>query len=357
MDYTFNETVKVSYATMLEWTKRIYMKAGMNEADALICADTGVMADARSVYSHGCMRTLIYCNRIFAGGTSATAQPKVERERGATALVNGNNAMGQVTGVYATKIAIEKAKQHGTSTVSITRGNHFGTCAYFAEMALKEDMIGFAWTGGGPVMAPWGGCERQLGNNPFAIAVPCLKRRPIVLDMAQSVVARGKIVMARKTKTPIPVTWALDVDGKPTTDADAGYWGTVRPVGDYKGSALSILVSILSAVIPAATVGPTLVDLYEELDREYNCGQMIQVVDPAAFSDLQEFKQRMDDYVDYLKNGKKAEGHTDIYMPGELEHIMYEKQMKEGIEYPVEVIKEYHTLCDKLGVEKMVKLP
>ena len=205
-------------------------------------------------------------------------------------------------------------------------------------------------------MAPWGGKERQLGNNPFAIAVPCLKRKPIVLDMAQSVVARGKVVMAMKTKTPIPITWALDAEGKPTTDATAGYWGTVRPVGDYKGASLSILVSILAALMPAAAIGATMVDLYEEIDRECNTGQMVQVINPAVFTDIQAFKQRMDDYVDYLKSGEKAEGVNEIYVPGELEHIMYEKHMKEGITYPAEVIQEYYGLCDKLGVEKMVKL-
>ena len=357
MDYTFNQTIKIPYAVMLEWTKRIYMKTGMNEHDALICADTAVMADARSVYSHGCMRTLIFCDRIFAGGTSATAQPTIQRERGATALVNGHNAMGQVAGVYAMKIAIEKAKQHGTSAVSIVRSNHIGTCAYYAEMALKEDMIGFVWTNGGPVMAPWGGAERQIGNNPFAIAVPCLKKKPIVLDMAQSVVARGKVVMAMKTKTPIPETWALDVHGKPTTDAAAGYWGTVCPVGGYKGSALSIVVSILGAMLSGAAIGAEMVDFYEEPEKMCDIGQFLQVVDISAFTDLPEFKKRMDEYVDYLKNGKKAEGFTEIYMPGELEHIMYEKQMKEGIIFPVEVIQEYYSLCDKLGVEKMVRLP
>ena len=342
---------------MLEWTKKLYMKAGMNEADAFICADTAVMSDARGVYSHGCTRTLIYISRILEGGTSATAQPVIERERGATALVNGNNAMGQVATVYAMKVAIEKAKQHGTSAVSIAKSNHFGTCAYFAEMALKEDMIGFAWTTGSPAMAPWGGRERMMSNCPFSIAVPCLKHKPIVLDMAQSVVAKGKIMMARKTKNPIPITWAFDVDGKPTTDPEAGYWGTLRPVGDYKGASLAILVSILSAGIPGTVLGASMYDLNEDRDKGQNIGQLVQVIDPSAFSDIKSFKQRMDDYVDHLKAGKKAEGFTEIYMPGELEHITYEKHMKEGITYPNEVIQEYHGLCDKLGVDKMVSLP
>ncbi|MDR1317605.1 MAG: Ldh family oxidoreductase [Spirochaetales bacterium] len=357
MDYTFNQTVRISFDIMQEWSKRLYMKMGMTEKDALTVAHVLVTADARSVYSHGCMRTSIFYNRITAGGTSATAQPAIDRERGATALIDGHNAMGQVVGVYAMNIAIEKAKQHGTSAVSIVNGNHNGTCAYFAEMALKENMIGLMWTNGGPVMAAWGGAERQLGNNPFGIAIPCLKRKPIVLDMAQSVVARGKIVMARKTKTPIPETWALDVNGKPTADAEAGYWGTVRPVGDYKGSALSTVISMLTAVLSGSAYGPTNVDLYEEPDKAQNIGQLMQVIDISAFTDVTAFKKRMDDYVDYLKNGKKAEGFTEIYVPGELEHNMFDKQMKEGITYPVEVIREYYTLCDKLGVEKMVQIP
>jgi LDH2 family malate/lactate/ureidoglycolate dehydrogenase len=276
------------------------------------------------------------------------------KERAATALVDGHNAMGQVAAVYAMKIAIEKARQCGSAAVSIKRGNHFGTCAYFAEMAAREDMIGFVWTNGGPVMAPWGGTERQLGNNPFAIALPCKTKRPIVLDMAQSVVARGKIVMAMKTKTPIPDTWALDTEGRPTSDPVAGYWGTVRPAGDYKGSGLSILVSMVSALLPGAAIGPTMVDLYEQLTTPFNAGQLLQVIDISAMSEGEEFKQRMDDYVDYLKSGKKAKGFDEILVPGEPEHIIYEKQIKEGIRYPVEIIKEYRDLCEKLGVEKIV---
>jgi LDH2 family malate/lactate/ureidoglycolate dehydrogenase len=354
MDYFFHKTIRISCDVMRDWTQKLYMAVGMNDSDAWICADTGVMADARGVYSHGCMRTPVYCNRILRGGTSAAAQPRIERERAATALVDGCNAMGQVTAVYAMKIAIEKARQCGSAAVSIKRGNHFGTCAYFAEMAVREDMIGFVWTNGGPVMAPWGGRERQLGNNPFAIALPCKNRRPVVLDMAQSVVARGKIVMAVKTKSPIPDTWALDTEGRPTTDPAAGYWGTVRPSGDYKGSGLSILVSMISALLPGAAIGPTMVDLYEQLATPFNAGQLLQVVDISAITDAEEFKQRMDDYVDYLKNGKKAEGFDEILVPGEPEHLMYESQMKEGIQYPVEIIKEYYDLCEKLGVEKMV---
>ena len=353
-DYNFNKTLTISYDILRDWTQRLYMAVGMNEKDAYICADSAVMTDARGVYSHGCMRTKVYTDRILHGGTSATAQPSILRERCATAVVDGNNAMGQVSGVYAMKIAIEKAKIYGTSSVSITHGNHFGTCAYFSEMAAREDMIGFVWTNGGPTMAPWGGAERQLGNNPFSIAVPCRNKHPVVLDMAQSVVARGKIVMARKTNSPIPDNWSLDVDGRPTTDADAGYWGTVRPIADYKGYALTYMVSIISAILPNTTFGPNLVDLYEELSVVNNTGQFIQVVDISAFSDVDEFKNRMDDSVDYLKNGKKAPGVKEILVPGEPEFKMLEKQLAEGITIAEEIVEEYMVMSKKFGVEPPV---
>ena len=323
----------------------------MNEEDAGICADSAVMTDARGVYSHGCMRTKIYIDRIFAGGTDPKGRPFVARDHKATALVDGNNAMGQVAGVYAMKIAIEKAKKYGTSAVAIVHGNHFGTCAYFSEMAVKEDMIGIVWTNGGPTMAPWGGAERQLGNNPFSIAVPCGKRDPVIMDMAQSVVARGKIVMARKMNHSIPDNRALDIDGNPTTNAEDAYWGTVLPMAGYKGYVLTYMVSILTALLPNATFGEDLVNLYEQPATVNNTGQFMQVIDISAFTDLDAFKARMDHSVDYLKNGKRAPWCDEILVPGEPEFKMLKKQMAEGIEIASEIYEEYIALSKKLHVD------
>ncbi|MGH0051919.1 MAG: Ldh family oxidoreductase, partial [Sphaerochaetaceae bacterium] len=221
-DYFFNDKVVLPFDKVIAWQKAIYMKLGMSEHDASIVADHLVVADARGVYSHGIMRTPIYAKRMECGGTSATAQPEIIKQFGATALVDAHNAMGQVAGVYAMDHAIELAKQYGTSAVSVTGSNHLGTCAYYAQRASKQGMIGICWTiNGGNNMAPWGGSVPQLGNNPYAMAAPCFSKPDVVMDMATSVVARGKIVMARKTHAKIPETWALDKDGNPTTDPEA----------------------------------------------------------------------------------------------------------------------------------------
>jgi LDH2 family malate/lactate/ureidoglycolate dehydrogenase len=235
-DYKFNEQVNVRYGTMLAWITKLYQACGMDVEDAHICADHAVMCDARGVYSHGALRTAIYSRRLLQGGTSPTAKPEVIKKLGATALVDGHNSMGQVSCKFAMDEGIKIAKEQGTSAVLVTGCNHVGACAIYVIQAADADMIGYCWNmASGNVMAPWGGSERQMGNNPYAIALPCQDYPHIVLDMALSLVARGKITMARKTKKPVPPDWALDVDGNPTTDADAGYRGNATACGRVQG--------------------------------------------------------------------------------------------------------------------------
>lgn len=354
-DYQFGEQITLSFEKVLQWQKEIYRAVGMSEEDAHCVADHLVVADARGVYSHGIMRTPIYIRRFEEQGTSPTAQPVVVKQKGSTALVDGKNAMGMVAASYGMKHAIQLARQFGSSTVSITGSNHLGTCAYYAEMAAKENMIGFCWTiNCGNIMAPWGGTQRQLGNNPFAMAIPCMTKPSIVLDMATSVVARGKIVMAMKTGTEIPDTWAFDSKGRPTTNAKEGYWGTVRPFGDYKGYALTFINAIISAILNGSSFGPTITDLYEEPGKVQNTGHLLQVIDISALSDVDDFKMRMDDAVEYLKNGEKAGGVSEIYVPGEPEAISSQRQLKEGIKYPVEVIEENRQLARKYNVKYLI---
>lgn len=354
MDYFFNEELIVPFEQMKRWTKKMYLACGMRDSDAEIVADSLVTADARGVYSHGCMRNTIYINRLLCGANSPDARPEVIRDRPAFALMDGHNAMGQVASYHAMQLAVEKAKKYGTASVSVRGSNHQGACAYIAELALKEDMIGFSWTlNGTNIMAPWGGVERQLGNNPFSVAIPCLTKPPVVLDMAQSVVARGKVVMAMKTHSPIPLTWALDTKGRPTADAEAGYWGTVRPWGDYKGYGLTYVIAALTAILPNAAFGADVNDFYEDFSVQ-NTGHLVSAINIAALTDVEEFKRRMDESVDYLKSGKKAEGVEEIFVPGEIEANNLKRQLRDGIVYPMEVIEENRALAKKLGVEVMV---
>lgn len=339
--YHFNDTVKIDYRTMAEWSSAIFASFGLSGADADLVADSLIMADARGVYSHGAIRISIYTKRIAEGCVDTKAVPELVSDNLATGVVDGKNAMGQTVGAFSMRVAIEKAKQHGVSFVTARGSNHYGTCAYYSMMALEEEMIGFSSTiGGGNLMAPWGGSDARVGNNPFGLAIPAGKRFPVVLDMAQSIVAKGKIVMATKTGSPIPENWAFARDGSPTTDAKEGMEGTIRPIADYKGYGLAVVIGLLSSAISDAAIGATLKDIYADFSSGLNKGQVFAAVDIKRLSDVDAFKARMDEQIDFIKGSPTAPGVDAVYLPGELEFIAYERQIKEGIEYPVEVIDE-----------------
>ena len=351
MGYTFSEQTAVQADDMTGWMTLMLKAAGMRGKDARNCAHHLVTADARGVYSHGCMRMGVYCGRLLNGGTNPKGRPKIAKRKGCTILVDGDNAMGPVVGIFAMKEAIKLAGKFGSAAASVFGSNHIGTCAYYAMMAADADMLGFAWTiGASNIMAPWGGRDSRLGNNPLAIAVPCENRPHVVLDMAQSVVARGKIIMARKTGTPIPDTWALDKDGKLTTDPEAALLGTLQPVGGYKGYGMAFMTGIITALLSGATFGPGIVDIFGKPDAVQNAGHLFQVIDISAFISPEEFKKRVYDAVMYMKEAQKADGVKEILVPGEAEALTLERQLKDGINYPAEVIEELRSLSQKLGV-------
>ncbi len=350
-DYTFHEKVVVKVQDAIDFEKNLYVAAGMREEDALVVADHLVTADARGVYSHGIQRNNIYLKRFREGGTDPKGVSRIIKEKKATCLIDGGNSMGMVTGKFAMEKAISLAKEYGTSTVSVTGSNHFGTCAYYVQMAADQGMIGMMWTiNCGNIMAPWGGTERQLGNNPFGIGIPCKRHPTVILDSATSVVARGKIVVAMKTHSPIPEGWALDKNGNPTTDAEEGYWGTVLPFGGYKGYGLTFTNACLAAILNNSAFGPSIVDFYEEPGKIQNNGYLFQVIDIDSFDDVDAFEKRMDDAVDFIKGGKKADGVDEIFVPGEIEYNARKKALAEGIVYPVEIVGESNGFAEDLGI-------
>lgn len=350
-DYHFNAEKVIKIEDAIAFEKALYTAAGMSEQDAERVAEILVEADARGVYSHGIQRNHIYLERFAKGGNDPKGRPEVIRQVGATALVDGKNSMGMIASEYGMNVAIDLARKYGTSAVSVTGSNHFGTCAHYLKMATDAGMIAFVWTiNCVNIMAPWGGTERQLGNNPFGIAAPCATKAPVLLDMATSVVARGKIVMARKTHTPIPDTWALDKNGNKTTDPEAAYWGTVQPFATYKGYGMTLMNAIISAILNNSFFGEDIIDLYEEPEKVQNSGHLFQCIDINAIDDLDSFLKRMDAAVDYIKSGKKAEGVDEIFVPGEIEARCWEKAKAEGIVYPMEVIDEVNALAAKYGI-------
>lgn len=349
--YFFKETVNIPFPMLAGWAADLFRAVGMDSGDAKLTAETLALADARGVFSHGCVRVPLYVKRIETGCVDPLAKPVILRNMGATALVDGKNAGGQVVSAFSMKLAIDLARDHGVSFVTARNSNHYGACAYYSMMALEEEMIGFSTSiGGGNLMAPYGGADNRIGNNPFSVAIPALERDPVVLDMALSVVAKGKIILARKTNAPIPDTWAIDRNGVPTTDPDEALLGSIRPVGDYKGSNLSIVVGMLSSMLSGACIGATLKDIYGNFSEPLAIGHTFGAIRIDFLTDPAEFRKSMDQEIDFIKNAKKAAGVGEVFLPGEMEAQTCRRQMREGIDLAAEVVEELMALSRRLSV-------
>jgi LDH2 family malate/lactate/ureidoglycolate dehydrogenase len=290
-----------------------------------------VLADLRGVDSHGVLRVGVYVERLKRGLINPAPKVRVLRETPGAALLDGDNGMGPVVATAAMRLALEKARATGTGTVAVRRGNHYGMAAAYPLMALEENCIGLTVTNGPALVAPWGGTRRFFGTNPLAIAVPAGRERPVVLDMATTVVARGKIIKAAKEQQPIPAGWALDVAGRPTTDAAAALAGTPVPLGGYKGSGLMLVIEVLSGVLAGAAVGPAVGELYDNPRRPQDVGHLFAALRLEAFGDPEAFKARMDAMIQEVRSGPAAPGTERIYLPGEIEFETEARHRREGV--------------------------
>ena len=216
-------------------------------------------------------------------------------------------------------------------------------------MAAREDMIGISLSNAPATMAPWGGMTPMMGTNPFCVAVPAARHRPLVLDCASSVVARGKISLADIENNPIPEGWALDPDGLPTTDAAAALAGVVLPFGTYKGSGIAVMVDILSAVLSGAAFGMHVGQLYSDAGTPQNLGHFLAAINIGMLNDLDTFKAGVDQMIDDIKSSKKAPGVQEIFVPGEIEFENEEYYRNKGIGAGPGVLRDLKELSAKYG--------
>jgi len=347
----------MSLPTRYDWEKlqnycsNLFVSAGVSQEKADIVAESLIQADLRGVDSHGVVRAAIYLNRIEQNMINPNASVEIEIEDEATVLVNGNNNFGAVVGTKALDIALEKAKQKGAAIVGVKGSNHFGTGAYYALKAIEKDMILLVISNASQTMPPTGGVRPFIGTNPLAIGVPSGKELPFILDMATSVVARGKIIVAAQKGEEIPLGWAIDKDGKPTTDAHAALEGSVLPVGGPKGYGISMFIDILAGVLTGAGFGRYVNNMYENWEEPQNVGHFYLAIDINRFIPIETFKERMDLYIREIKAEPKANGVKEIFIPGEIEHRLVLKRKKEGIELPNKVVEELSELGKRYGID------
>ncbi|PRZ11756.1 LDH2 family malate/lactate/ureidoglycolate dehydrogenase [Nesterenkonia sandarakina] len=337
-----DENRPVTSARLQEYCAAILSAAGLPDTDAITVAMSLVDANLRGVHSHGVSRIPIYVDRLRRGLVNKDPQVKVVRETGGTLVVDGDNGMGQVVMQRSLELAQQRLPAHRTVSVAVRGSNHYGSGAYFARQAAAFDAAIFLYGNAPATMAAFGGRDRFLGTNPYTFAVPAGDREPMVLDMATSVVARGKIISAAQSGDTIPEGWAVDPNGMPTTDADAALAGSVLPFGGPKGYGIALVVEVMAAMFSGANSGPEIGDLYEDLDRPQGVGAFFTLYDIDAFVPVKQFAERMELLYSAIKDSGPADG--EVLLPGELEERAARRHLQEGILLPPAVVAQLENL-------------
>ncbi len=342
---------RVSEAELLRFSDQALRAAGVPAENAAIVADNLVQGELHGHGSHGPSRLLpIYIKRFQAGGVNPDPKITIVQQSKSAAVVDGDNGPGAVVGRYAMRLAIDLAREHGSGWVTARRSTHYGAAFLFAREALTEGMIGFSTTAAVAQVAPFGGRERALGTNPLCIAVPGGERGPIILDMATSVVARGKVQLAALEGKPIPQGWALDAEGHPTTNPVAASKGSMLPLGGYKGYGLALMVEILSSVLSGALVGKQIGEMFSGLETPQGLGHFFGALDVSLFMPLDEFRARMDALIAAMKTVALADGAEEILVPGEPEARKAALYRAEGIPLAEDVIETLNATGRALGI-------
>ncbi len=347
-------TVLVAAVVLVQACEQVLEKAGVPRSQAKMIAQAVVEGDLRGVESHGVLRLPAYVHRVQAGLMTATTELKVMQERGSTLLLDAQGGFGQVAGIHAMDHAIARAQKHGVGLVAVRNANHYGIAAYYAMLALPHRMIGMVTTNAAPSMAAWGGTAAVLGTNPICVAIPTGQDVDIVLDMASSIVARGKIRFAAAKGDRIPLGWALDADGRPTEDPQAALEGTLLPIGGPKGYGLALAVDALAGVLTGSDYGVHLASVHD-LTRRASVGFVVQAVDITAFADWAEYEKDIQSLVGEIRKSPCAQGVDRIFLPGEIEWLKSRERRQSGIPMPVNVLQQLQDLASELGVR--VDLP
>ncbi|HYA05270.1 MAG TPA: Ldh family oxidoreductase [Xanthobacteraceae bacterium] len=330
---------------------RAFSAAGLPAEDAQILAGLMVDADLRGSDTHGVIRLPLYVRRIRAGGINRRPNIRIVGERPSAALIDGDNGMGHLVMRRAAEVAIAKAKATGIGWVGARMSNHAGPAALYATMPLKHDMIGLYFAvGSNNHLPPWGGSESLLGTNPMAVAVPADHEPPIVLDMAPTVAAYGKVRLKAQRGEQMPVGWMIDREGKPLTDPKRADEGYLLPIGDYKGYGLSLVIALLAGALNRAAIGRDVVDFVKETGRATNTGQAIAAVAIETFMPAGEFKRAVDRLVGDIRNSRRLPGVERIWLPGEQSHAKYLDRRAHGVPMPKALREGLEALARDLAI-------
>lgn len=339
----------IPYQRLLELGTAIFEAHGLAHADAAFVTECLLYADLRGVQSHGLNRVSNYSNRLKRGLVNPKPNLTVDSPMPAIARVDGDDGMGFLVSRKAMDEAIERAKTFGVGMALALRSSHFGMAAIYLQQAVDAGMAAMVMTNAAPAMPIWGSREMFLGTSPFGLAVPGAKV-PYILDMATSVAARGKIRRAEKRGETIPEGWALDDQGRPTTDPVAALKGVVLPFAGPKGSGISLMMEAMAGVASGAAFGGEVGNPYNDLDRPQSTGHLFMAFKPDVFVGTDAYRERMDALTERAKATELADGFDEILMPGEMEARMAEQRMRNGLVVPPEDIEMLNAEAAAFGI-------
>ena len=328
-----------------------FRRVGLPDTDADAVATLMAEADMQGSDGHGIIRLPQYVQRIEAGGINVRPDIRVVHERAAMAVVDGDNGMGHLVVSRAVQIAIEKARSAGVAWVGTRHSNHAGPASLYARMPLAHDMIGLYFAvGNANHLPPWGGMEMLLSTNPIAAGIPAGEEPPVVLDMATTVAAYGKVKAKAKKGESMPEGWMIDRQGRPLTDPTKAGEGFLLPIGGHKGYGLALIVGLLAGTLQGAAMGKEVVDFNADSQTPTNTGQAILVIDLAAFGGAGPFKSAVDTLVRDIRDSERLPGVERIWLPGEQSHGRRAAYAQSGAPLPAALVEDLDRLAARLDI-------
>jgi LDH2 family malate/lactate/ureidoglycolate dehydrogenase len=344
-------TARVEAKRLEAFTRECLAAVGLPAEDAAAVAALMSEADLSGADGHGIFRLPQYVKRIQSGGINVRPSIRVLRETPASALVDGNNAMGHLVMSFAARTAIEKARTAGVAWVGARNSNHAGPAALYARMPLAHDMIGlYIAVGNANHLPPWGGTEMLLSTNPIAVAIPGRDEPPIVLDMATTVAAYGKVKTAAQRGEAMPEGWMIDRTGRPLTDPKRADEGFLLPIGGPKGYGLALVFGLLAGTLNGAAFGRDVIDFNADAVTPTNTGQLIVAISIAAFADVDAFKRGVDAAIAAMHGSPTLPGVRAVRVPGERSHAVRREREGEGIPIHAGLAAALGSLGRSLGV-------
>lgn len=345
-----NDRVRLPVGELKEIITKLLEKVSVPAADAATVAEVMAYGDLTGIESHGVRWLDIYLKRLQAGCVKPVTNLTTVREKAGFVLYDAGGGFGQVAMLAAMRQGIAKAKNAGTCVVAVRNSNHFGAAGYYTKLAAEAGMISMLMTNSTPLMAPWGGTTLCVGTNPIAFGFPS-RDRPVILDMATSATARGRVFVAAQRGVKLAPGLALNKDGEPTIEPKEALEGVLLPVGGPKGYGLSLVIDMMAGILTGSNFGCNITSLFGDLEHAQDIGHFALIVNTEDFIAMDDYLDKMAESREQLKGSKLAKGFDKIFLPGEIEANTYDANEKNGVSLPMATWNFLQEWKDKFGIQ------